>query len=84
MVMSCFAVGVLNEPQSSINEKIVLHKGSDAFEWWSKPSTEETTVKIFIFSITNIDEFLEGTKAKLSELGPYVYKMKVERYVNLI
>jgi scavenger receptor class B, member 1 len=76
---TCLLAGVFSLPQASQNDQIILHKGSDSFEWWSKPTTE-STLKVYIFNVTNVEEFVqEGKKPKLKELGPYVYKMKVER-----
>lgn len=36
--------------------------------------TQSPKLKIYIFNFTNPDEFLQGAKPKLDELGPYVFQ----------
>lgn len=44
------------------------------FELWRKPIVD-VYMKIYIFNITNAEEFLEGgVKLKVEEVGPYVYQ----------
>lgn len=54
-------------------QQIVLRNGSQAFGWWAKPPVEPT-IKVYIYNVTNADEFLNnGSKPIVEELGPYVY-----------
>lgn len=44
------------------------------FSLWQKPPVD-VYIKVFIFNITNPDEFLAGEeKLKVEEVGPYVYQ----------
>jgi hypothetical protein len=44
------------------------------FNWWRQPPVEPV-IKIYIYNVTNADEFLiDGQKPKIDELGPYVYR----------
>lgn len=48
--------------------------GSMVFELWKKPPIN-VYLKLYIFNITNKDEFLNGEeKLKVQEIGPYVYQ----------
>lgn len=40
---------------------------------------KSASFKIYLFNFTNPEEFLDGAKPKLDELGPYVYG---EKYIN--
>lgn len=45
-----------------------------AFELWKKPPID-VYMKVYVFNITNAEEFLKGgEKLKVEELGPYVYQ----------
>lgn len=44
------------------------------FELWKKPPID-IYIKVYIFNITNAEEFLKGgVKLKVEEIGPYVYQ----------
>lgn len=45
------------------------------YKLWEKPPLE-VLISIFIFNITNAEEFLSGQndKLKVVEVGPYVYQ----------
>lgn len=50
-----------------------MRPGGQSFGWWSKPPVEPR-IKIYVYNVTNADEFLNnGSKPILDELGPYVY-----------
>lgn len=52
-----------------------MNKGDETFEMWRKPDAP-VYLKVYIFNITNRDEFLSGKDSKLrfQEVGPYVYR----------
>jgi len=43
------------------------------YEYWHDPPTP-IYLKVYMFNISNKDEFLQGQKAALNEVGPYIYK----------
>lgn len=51
-----------------------MQPGLPAFEFWKTP-TPEVTLKVFIWNVTNPDEFLSGQdeKLKVDEIGPVVF-----------
>lgn len=55
-----------------------MNKGDEAFEMWKAPEAE-VYLKVFIFNITNRDDYLSGKdeKLKFQEVGPYVYRYVV-------
>lgn len=55
-----------------------MAKGDEAFEMWKEPAAE-VYLKVFIFNITNRDDYLSGKdeKLKFQEVGPYVYRYVV-------
>lgn len=49
-------------------------EGGEIFDLWAKPPVN-LYIKIYLYNITNPDEFLAGTeKLKVEEVGPYVYQ----------
>lgn len=56
-----------------IFQEITLREGSQAFGWWKSPPVMPQ-MKVYIYNVTNADEFLNnGSKPIVEELGPYVY-----------
>lgn len=56
-----------------LHHQLVLRRGSQIFELWSKPPVHPI-YKVYIFNVTNADEFLNnGSKPIVNEVGPYVY-----------
>lgn len=55
-----------------------MNKGDEAFEMWKAPEAE-VYLKVFIFNITNQEDYLSGKdeKLKFQEVGPYVYRYVV-------
>lgn len=45
------------------------------YEMWRNPEVE-LYCKVYLFNITNAEEFMAGnaTKLKVEEIGPYVYR----------
>jgi CD36 family len=52
---------------------------SPDYGWWKNP-TPELLLKVYIFNITNSEDFMEGkaNKLKLSEIGPVVFREVIE------
>lgn len=52
-----------------------IEEGSFAFNLWKEPPVK-VYIKVFIFNITNAEEFLnkKDTRLKVKEVGPYVYR----------
>jgi len=50
-------------------------EGDETFEMWKTP-TAAVYLKVYIFNITNREDFLSGRdeKLRLQEVGPYVYR----------
>ncbi|XP_076753934.1 scavenger receptor class B member 1 isoform X2 [Xylocopa sonorina] len=55
--------------------KVMFGPGGEIFEMWRKPDIELYT-KIFLFNVTNHEEYVSGKENKLrfQEVGPYVYR----------
>ncbi|CAH1642240.1 unnamed protein product [Spodoptera littoralis] len=64
-------------------QKAVLSDGGEIFEMWRKPEVELYT-KVYLFNITNADEYMAGIddKIKVQEVGPYVYRESLEHKVT--
>lgn len=51
-----------------------MEKGGESYEMWKKPAIQ-LYLKVYIFNITNREEFLAGTeKLRFEEVGPYIYR----------
>ncbi|CAI6355260.1 unnamed protein product [Macrosiphum euphorbiae] len=52
-----------------------MAEGGEAFEMWKIPSAD-VYLKVYIFNVTNSEDFLSGRDKKLrfEEVGPYVYR----------
>lgn len=50
-------------------------RGLPAYEWWANPP-DEVLLRVYLFNITNADEFLHDSdvKLKMEEIGPYVFR----------
>ncbi|KAI4486284.1 hypothetical protein M0802_012389 [Mischocyttarus mexicanus] len=59
--------------------KVTFGKGGEIFEFWRKPDVD-IFLKVYLFNITNHEEYLSGKDSKLNfqEVGPYVYKEYME------
>lgn len=55
--------------------KVVFSQGGEIFEMWRKPDVE-LYLKVYLFNVTNHEEYLAGKESKLNfqEVGPYVYR----------
>jgi hypothetical protein len=52
---------------------LVVKEGNIFTPIWKAPPIG-VPVKLYVFSIQNPKEFLEGQKAELKQMGPYVYE----------
>ncbi|KOC60729.1 Scavenger receptor class B member 1 [Habropoda laboriosa] len=59
--------------------KVVFSPGGEIFELWRKPDVE-LYLKVYLFNVTNHEEYLSGKESKLrfQEVGPYVYRESLE------
>lgn len=55
-----------------------MSEGGEAFELWKTPQAA-VYVKVYIFNVTNHEDFLAGIDEKLrfQEVGPYVYRYEL-------
>ncbi|KOC63072.1 Scavenger receptor class B member 1 [Habropoda laboriosa] len=76
--ITAYVLHVLNPVKLIIEHKMQMAPNSLLFELWKKPPIN-VYLKVYIFNITNADEFLEGgEKLKVEEVGPYVYQEFLE------
>ncbi|CAD1478159.1 unnamed protein product, partial [Heterotrigona itama] len=55
--------------------KVTFSPGGEIFDIWRKPDVE-LYLKVYLFNVTNHNEYLSGKESKLKfqETGPYVYR----------
>ncbi|XP_061396043.1 scavenger receptor class B member 1-like, partial [Musca vetustissima] len=77
MTLSILSVVVLvSDPVALVvDSQLTLRTGSLLFNLWKKPPLE-VFMKVYMFNVTNLDEYVRGIDAKLrvAEVGPYVYQ----------
>nr|XP_046231033.1 lysosome membrane protein 2-like isoform X2 [Scatophagus argus] len=56
-----------------LKKEIVLVEGSRVFESWKTPPPP-VYMEFFFFNVTNVDNFLEGAKPVVKQVGPYTYR----------
>ncbi|XP_028273661.1 lysosome membrane protein 2-like isoform X2 [Parambassis ranga] len=56
-----------------LKKEIVLVEGSRVFDSWKSPPPP-VYMEFFFFNVTNVKEFLEGTKPEVEQVGPYTYR----------
>ncbi|CRL06895.1 CLUMA_CG019504, isoform A [Clunio marinus] len=61
-----------------ILKNLRLWNGTLSFHYWQRPGVIRLT-KVYIFNVTNPEEFLNGEKPKLVEVGPFVYREDMEK-----
>lgn len=68
-----------------IDHQVALRPpNGQSYGWWAKPPVTPA-VKVYVYNVTNADEFLNnGSKPILEELGPYVYRYVLTEYCLLI
>ncbi|XP_071875306.1 platelet glycoprotein 4 [Bombus fervidus] len=76
-ILACL-LRTINPMKLILDQEIRMTPNSLIFELWRKPIVD-VYMKIYIFNITNAEEFLEGgVKLKVEEVGPYVYQEILE------
>ncbi|XP_062707788.1 scavenger receptor class B member 1 isoform X11 [Aedes albopictus] len=55
--------------------KLIFENGGEIFELWKTPPVD-LYIKIFLFNVTNAEQYLNGNAEKMifNEVGPYVYR----------
>uniref|UniRef100_A0A667WQ56 Scavenger receptor class B, member 2c n=1 Tax=Myripristis murdjan TaxID=586833 RepID=A0A667WQ56_9TELE len=56
-----------------LKKEITLTEGSRVFETWKNPPPP-VFMEYFFFNVTNVDGFLKGAKAMVTQVGPYTYR----------
>lgn len=60
-----------------MNERLKLTPNLPPYKWWLNPPPE-VRLRVFIFTVENPEEFLNGTeKLKFKEFGPIIYREKL-------
>ncbi|KAG8334311.1 Belongs to the CD36, partial [Homalodisca vitripennis] len=61
-----------------MNERLKMVRGLPAYEWWANPP-DEVLLRVYLFNITNAEEFLQDPNIKLQmeEVGPYIFREKL-------
>lgn len=56
-------------------QKLLFTDDGEIFQLWQRPPVD-LYLKVYLFNITNHEEFLAGRDKKLNveEIGPYVYR----------
>ncbi|XP_013146636.1 PREDICTED: scavenger receptor class B member 1-like isoform X2 [Papilio polytes] len=64
------------------SQKAILEEGGEIFEMWRKPEVK-LYCRVYLFNVTNAEEYMAGKddKLKLQEVGPYVYRERLEHEV---
>ena len=64
------------------NQEVIFSNGTEAYNNWQNPPVP-VLFKVWIFNITNADEFEKNSSAILTfnEVGPYVYQEKKEKNI---
>ncbi|XP_071321900.1 lysosome membrane protein 2-like isoform X2 [Trachinotus anak] len=56
-----------------LKKEIVLVEGSRVFASWKAPPPP-VYMEFFFFNMTNVDDFLQGAKPVVNQVGPYTYR----------
>lgn len=55
-------------------QKLMFSDDGEIFNMWKTPPVD-LYIKIYIYNITNSEQFIKGTeKMNIEEIGPYVYR----------
>ncbi|XP_016914043.1 scavenger receptor class B member 1-like [Apis cerana] len=75
-----YLIYIINPSKLILEYNLEMRPDSMVFELWKKPPIQ-IYIKVYIFNITNMEEFLKGgVKLKVEEIGPYVYQEIVENH----
>lgn len=61
-------------------ERLRMTPGLPPYAWWKVPP-DEVLLKFYVFNITNIEQFTNGTdtKLKIQEIGPIIYRYSLKK-----
>lgn len=68
--------GLTNHHRANIfSQKLLFSDDGEIFQLWERPPVD-LYLKVYLFNITNHEDFLAGRAKKLNveEIGPYVYR----------
>ena len=54
-------------------QKYQVKNGTDVYYIW-KDTPVPLQIKFYFYNIDNPQEFMNGSKPKLTEMGPYIYR----------
>ena len=81
----CLATGItmlfVLDPfvRSQIEKKVVLSNESDLYEVWQDIPVP-IYMEFWLYNVSNIQEVLNGKPPKVTQMGPYTYKERREKY----
>lgn len=58
---------------TALHEQLVIKEGSKAYNMW-KSTPVPLSLKLYVFNLTNPEDFQNGSKPVLQEVGPYVWR----------
>lgn len=63
-------------------QKARFSDGSETFEMWRDPPIE-LILKVYLFNVTNKDEYMSGKdeKLKFQQVGPYAYRYALSLFL---
>ncbi|TSK72060.1 Lysosome membrane protein 2 [Bagarius yarrelli] len=76
MLIAGIGIMVGGDLHTRIEQKlkgITLTEGSKVFQTWKNPPPP-VFMEFFFFNVTNPDEFMDGRKPSLMQIGPYTYR----------
>ncbi|CAO1422491.1 unnamed protein product [Diamesa tonsa] len=75
LLCSAYAIAIFDPFEMILQDQLSIRKGSFLYSLWEKPPLD-VFISIYIFNITNAQEFMSGkdTKLKVEQIGPYVYQ----------
>ncbi|KAM4635090.1 lysosome membrane protein 2 isoform 2-T3 [Polymixia lowei] len=62
-----------NVIHNRLKKEITLTEGSRVFETWKNPPPP-VFMQYFFFNVSNVDDFLNGAKPMVTQVGPYTYR----------
>nr|ASJ26356.1 scavenger receptor class B type I [Meretrix meretrix] len=61
--------------KKKVESTVVIQKGGEVYDYWLDPPVP-IYLQIYMFNLTNKEEFLMGDKPSLHQVGPYTYSEK--------
>nr|XP_045623544.1 lysosome membrane protein 2-like isoform X2 [Procambarus clarkii] len=82
LIFGCLVAGLFDTVvEHVVHQELVLENGTNVYQKWKLPPVVPYLF-IYFFNVTNKEEFLEGSKPVLQEVGPYCYRERWEK-VNI-